>query len=438
MGTELDATTFELPQHEAARAFYSSTARFNVVNAGRRALKSHVARRRIVRGALMETEYSDALFWVCAPTIDQAMTHNWDKLLNLIPSDYIWREPNLTRREIRLINSSIIRVMGMEKPERAQGHAIRKIMVDELDSIKGKPGRFWDVHLRPTLADQNGTGDLLGRPEGRRHLYHFHKLAVRRPNWQYHHWTSEGVLPGEEIDDMRGSMDEFVFKQEVLAQFVMFQGRAYYNFDSDKNVKRCRYDPTLPLIFCLDFGNAPGVAVVIQDHSEIDETWVIGEVWIEQHSVTPMVVGRFIEDWGEHQGEVWVYGDPAGGAHYSSAATSDQTDWVWVDKLLHNHFGPRITMDVAKRQPTQRSRVNAMNTRFCDGFGQRHLFVDGSKAPKFVEDCETTQVVVGGSGDIDKRATPGHTHLTDAASYFVQKEYPVGHGRSRVLVMPNR
>ena len=52
------------------------------------------------------------------------------------------------------------------------------------------------------------------------------------------------------------------------------------------------------------------------------------------------------------------------------------------------------------------------------------MMVDGKKAPHVAKDLEGVRLLEGGSGEIDKRATPTLTHVSDAVGYYVEKEFP--------------
>ena len=42
-----------------------------------------------------------------------------------------------------------------------------------------------------------------------------------------------------------------------------------------------------------------------------------------------------------------------------------------------------------------------------------------------VKDFEGVKLLEGGSGEIDKKADPMLTHLTDGIGYYIAKEFPI-------------
>jgi hypothetical protein len=60
--------------------------------------------------------------------------------------------------------------------------------------------------------------------------------------------------------------------------------------------------------------------------------------------------------------------------------------------------------------------------------GVIRLMVDPVKAPNVVKDFEGVRLLKGGSGEIDKKADPALTHLTDGIGYYVEAEFPIAKG----------
>ena len=222
------------------------------------------------------------------------------------------------------------------------------------------------------------------------------------------------------------------FQQEYEASFVSFSGRAYYAFtDANKAAVRAEYDPRQPLMFALDFNVAPGVAAVAQEQRRdgLAVTAVIGEVWIPDNSNTPAVCRRLLQDWAAHEGRIEVFGDATGGAR--GTAQVQGSDWDLAKKVLRDGegdlrgFGPRVQFHVKSANPAERARVNAMNSRATAADLTRRLYVDPTHAPHVVRDLEGVTTLEGGSGEIDKKANPKLTHISDALGYYVESRFPV-------------
>ena len=51
--------------------------------------------------------------------------------------------------------------------------------------------------------------------------------------------------------------------------------------------------------------------------------------------------------------------------------------------------------------------------------------VDPARAPHVQKDFEGVRLLAGGAGEIDKRADPALSHLSDAIGYYVARQFPL-------------
>lgn len=430
----LSARWSPLRPHAQQQAYYREAARFVVVPAGRRSGKTENAKRRLVRRAVRGSAFDAPRYFAAAPTREQAKRIFWHDLKRMVPPAALRGVPSESELSIPLWHGGEIVVVGLDKPERMEGAPWDGGVIDEIANVK--PGA-WGENIRPALSDRRAWCDLIGVPEGRNHYYDLYEQARTRQGdgvWATYTWTSDTVLPEEEIAEAQRTLDPLTFEQEYRASFVSFMGRAYYAFeDGNKRPVRHLYDPARPLILTLDFNVSPGTAAVAQE-LEIEGRWctcILGEVWIPDNSNTPAVVRRLLVDWGAHPGPVHVYGDAAGGARGTAQVAG--SDWDLVKAMLRQGdpqasirgFGARVQFSVKPANPAERARVNAVNSRCCTAAGVRWLFVDPVHAPHVVRDFEGVRLLQGGSGEIDKKATPMLTHLTDGIGYYLDYRFPI-------------
>jgi len=433
-----------------------SQARFKVVPAGRRSGKTERAKRQVVKAALSSTGPSPAYF-CAAPVRDQAKRIYWDDLKLLVGQRYMMRRPSESELTIWTVNGAKIVVIGMDRPERIEGTPWDGGILDEYGNMKETA---WMENVRPALADRMGWCWLIGVPEGRNHYYERYRFAQGPGNvknggeWDAFTWFSSDILTPEEIAAARADLDLLTYQQEYEASFINFTGQCYYPFDEKvhcTNLKQ-NYNPNRDLIICFDFNVDPGVAVICQEmaypriilpikglkvdnrtmfrDSVIDVapagTAAIGEVHIPRNSNTRAVCRKLIHDWAEHQGRILIYGDATGGGRSTTSDQPGENDWDIVKNELYGFFGAtRVLMHVPGKNPTERSRVNSMNTRLRTGDDTIRLMVDPAECPSLVHDLEGVRLLEGGSGEIDKKADPKLTHLTDALGYYIVAEFPV-------------
>ncbi len=419
---------------------WNSGARFRVVAAGRRSGKTEYAKRFISLKAINFFAHPNGRFVCAAPTQQQARDIYWDDLKLLIPPEYVKRYYDTAPQTVVLVTGTKIECRGLEKPERLEGTPLDGIIIDEIAEVKEEA---WTKSIRPALDTEGrlGWAWFIGRPKGRNHFY---RLAQRAKNdasgrWSYHHWKSSVVLSAEAIRDARSDLDDITYRQEYEAEFVNFEGRAYYPFERERHCERLPYYPEAPLMLCLDFNVSPGSAVICQEQEykgrlryvDDDITAVIGEVNIPDNSNTRRVCRKIVQDWGDHEGEVHCYGDPSGGARKTSA--TEGSDWDQVEEILSLAFGNRLSMRVRRAPPTERARINAMNSRLETVSGRVRMLVDPARALTVVEDLEGV-VLMEGTGELDK-TSKWLTHWTDGLGYYVQDRFPASGPRVETVAM---
>lgn len=430
---------------KAQADYLTSRARFNVVAAGRRSFKTEASKRRCAVSA-WSFRGDNGRFFCCAPTHQQAKDIFWEDMKQLIPRKLLAtpRKPQQSISEsvltIRLHNNAIIKIAGLDKPQRIEGGFWDGGVITEFDNTK--PGLL-DEHIRPMML-RGGWIDIEGVPEGRHLLYKLSKKAQadETGQWAYHHWWTEKVLhlwvgreaAEAEIHSAKTDMDDLVYQQEYRASFINFSGQAYYNFNDSIHARfKLAYNPADPLLFCFDFNKSPGVAVVCQEGPipqklnggrAVRGFRAIGEVYIPRHSTTPMVCRKLGQDWRHHQGDVYVYADATGGA--GGSAKVEGSDLELIKKHLSRDFS-QFKFRVPSHNPPERARVNSVNNLLRSAAGTHAFAVCPVKCTELIKDLEGTRTVDGGSGELAKKGKENEmfTHLTDALGYMVHFERPL-------------
>jgi hypothetical protein len=419
----------QLDDHAEQLRLVNSKARFCVVSAGRRSGKTERGKRRIVRRAMAGISgVSNATFAAAAPTRDQAKRIFWRDLKALSPREWVESisESELT---IHYKTGSQLVVVGLDRPQRIEGIPLDGILIDEIAEVKRES---WEQSIRPALSTRGrppGWAWFTGRPKGRGMFYELFSRAGVREGWDSFTWTSATILAPEEIAQAKEDLDPLTFAQEYEAQWVTFEGLAYYQWNPTKHLRNLAIDPNLPLILAFDFNVDPGICAAIQEqfHDSETMTCVVGEVHIPRNSNTPAVCRKIIEKWGKHPSDVHIYGDPAGGARHTSQIGG--SDWDLVREVLKPAFGDRMRWRVASAHPPVRDRINCVNSRLCSTTGIVRMAVDPSPsgAPNVVRDFEGVTLLEGGSGEIDKKKCErqGLTHLSDAIGYYIHERHPI-------------
>lgn len=422
--------------------YFNSAARFIIAPAGRRSYKTEIAKRKLLRRAIMSRR-PNAWFVCAAPVRQQAKDIFWQDLLDFIPSSMrykeSWSELSFRFRH----NDARISVVGMDKPDRVEGKILDGIVLDEYGNMKD---RVWKENVLPSLSNigRPGWAIFIGVPEGRNHYYQLYKKAQSDVSgkWAHFHWRSSEVMDKADLDFYASQMDELTFDQEFNANFVHFEGRAYYSFGEEWNVpeEAIPYRQGLDLALGLDFNRKPGVMSIFQENPSRDLTEQVHEVFIPANSNTERVCRTFLNGgphcthragFKEHPNHVYVYGDATGGA--GGSAKVQGSDWDLVKKILKPVFGSRLHFRVPNGNPLERLRVNSLNTRFRahDGTVRMHV---SKVCQKSIEDYEGVTTHEDGSGEIVKEKDSLLTHISDATGYYVVKKHPLA-GASASVTM---
>lgn len=412
-----------MPLTEPQKEIVSSSTRMRVCVSGRRFGKTTLALRELARFA---SQPKRRIFF-CAPTYRQAKTVAWNPLKEKLIAQRWVAKTNEQDLTITLKNGSTISIRGTDNFDSLRGVGLHFLVMDEFSDCHPDA---WERVLRPTLSDTGGHALFLGTPRGRNHLYrHYLKgQDPSEPDWESWQFTTiqGGNVPPEEVEAARRELSQEVFDAEYNASFIDFAGRVYTGFTRETHCRQLQYNSRDPLILAYDFNTSPGVCVIMQEQqlpSGLVGTGVIGEVWIKLNSTTPAVCRKIIQDWGNHQGQVFVYADATGGARGSSRVQGSDIDLIKAE--LRPAFGDRVHYRIPPGNPPERVRVNAVNSRLKSAAGDIRLMVDPFKAPHVVEDLEGVQTLEGGSGEIDKKINPQLSHLSDALGYYAHREFPI-------------
>lgn len=421
--------------HRERRRLLTSDALHRVVAAGRRSGKTEDAKRIIIAGdmhhpgVLDPPDVPNPRFGIFGPTREQIKRNWWDDIKAMSPD---WAVSKISEVELSIayVTGAKLYLIGLDKHQRAEGDPFDGVVVDETQEIKPDA---WTSSLYPTLTNRGrpqGWSLRIGRPKGRTHFYDWWQAAVTTPEHAAFHWKSSVVLSDDVLDAARQTLDPLSYRQEYEAEWVNFEGLAYYQWDPRDHLRDVVYDANKSLLFCFDFNVDPGVAAVMQEQTLPGETdprsCVIGEVHIPRNSNTPAVCRKLLQDWGHHKGDVFYYGDATGGSRHTSQE-NQASDWDLVRQVLRPVFGERLRNRVPRSNPVVRDRINAVNSRLKSTSGVVRLAVNPRAAPHVVRDFEGVTLLAGGSGEIDKRGCEdqGLTHLTDAIGYYLHSAFPV-------------
>jgi len=382
-------------------------ARFVVLVTGRRFGKTTLGVRQLFYHARQPDQYVAAIL----PSYRQARNVWWDQVKNRAIALNWAKKINEADLSIILKNGSKISLKGADNRDALRGAKYHYLFLDECASIEKEA--YTEV-LRPTLSDTGGRAMFAGTPKGISNwLYDIYQQGQdpTESNWSSYQFTTiqGGFVSEDEINQARAELDQKVFKQEYEGTFENYEGRIYYGFDRQHNVEDFRFEQRQNIIHVsIDFNVNPLTAIcfVLKDNKMyvIDEIEMYGsnteELANEIHSRFPGT-------------KIIAYPDPSGRARKTN---SPKTDF----NILHN---AGFIVKAPSRHIPVRDRINAVNSKFCSGAGERGIMIH-PKCRSLITAMER-HIYRPGTSQPEKNGSKDYSHISDALGYGVSFLFPI-------------
>ncbi len=365
-----------------------------------------------------------------APTYKQAKDIFWDKVKQ--DTKLFTKSKSETDLVVKLLNGSEIHLIGLDKPERIEGQEWNGCHITEFGNLKGIAA--WNSNIRPVLSDTNGWAILDGVPEGRNFYY---DVALRScggvlpisehgrggygsdgKDWAYYHWFSSDVLSPEEIQDVKEELDERTFRQEYEGSFESYEGLAYKEF-GQHNFDRSLKENIKTISVGMDFNVDPMTAAL--GHIKGDTYEQFGEIWLNNSNTFEMrdeLLRRFHDP-----SRIVIYPDSTGKAERSNATKSD------LQILMDAGF----TVYANSINPTQRDRINNVNSFIKDRGDNTRYKVNPETCPKTVNDMNKRESLPDGRLDKSQEKEQQVGHMSDALGYLISYNFPLIKGEIKGL-----
>lgn len=418
-----------LKPHPVQLALISDNVRFKCVPAGRRSGKTERFKRYMVKQCWTNP---GGLYFIGAPTSEQAERIYWDDLKLLSYSSMHIRQPNETKKVIFFNNGAQLHLVSLDAPDRIEGKNWDGGGIDEFASTKPKSwaniSPLFDTE-RPDKPGYQAWCWFLGVPEGLNHYYDLCNLETTQKDWKTYTWFSSDILSEEAIDSARKRMSAKQFRQEYEASFETATGRIYEEYDKNNYCD----DTILPheeICYFCDFNFTPmshGLGVVrnlpvidyktgntnLEPHIYLLDEIILTSAKAEQNAI------EFVEKYKNHKNKrIKLYGDHSGKNGEKHAHTSEYTS---MEKVFQDH-GWECERRVLPN-PSIKDRQNSVRAKICNAYGMRRLFVNIDAAPYTHRGLSTVQLKTGSSFQEDDKNE--YQHITTAIGYFIHYEWPI-------------
>lgn len=439
-----------LKYHPLQSKLWRTKAQFVAVAAGRGSGKTMLARMRVVRYLPIKKPWPDPVYFYGLPTINQARRLAWEKIINLIPKEWI-KKVNISDMSIRTVFGSTLYILGMDSPHRAEGLQYDGGILDE--SCDQKP-KVFDLTILPALTHRDGWCWRIGVPKrhgiGSRDFKRFYDLGCNNNissageknsksmegteeennildsiKIESYTWPSSDILSPEKLAWYQQNLDPRDFNEQFNASWESASGAIFYAYidkqfpegNIDQNIK---YRPDLPLIIGQDFNVDPMAWIIAQQNKDLHGTGkfcVIDELFL-RNTNTQASLSELHKRYGNHASGFYFFGDASGRARKTSASDSDYLitlQWIKEGKFK----GGRLFS--AKSNPRVQNRFAACNAMFCNAKGERRLIIS-PKCTHLRQDIMERQYKEG-TNDPDDYADIGH--MSDALGYPIHNLFPI-------------
>lgn len=214
--------------HPAQWKIHKSNKRFRIVACGRRFGKSLMAANETTKYAYEHPR--EATWWV-APVYSQA-TIGFKMIKNSFPD--LIKNANSASLKIKFHNGALIEFRSAERPDNLRGEGLGWVTIDEAAFMSEEA---WYEALRPALSDRKGQLLAIGTPKGKNWFYHLWTNGQDSEqedfeSWQMSTYENPYIDPAE-IDSLKRSLPERVFRQEIMAEFLDDTGGVFRNVDDN-------------------------------------------------------------------------------------------------------------------------------------------------------------------------------------------------------------
>lgn len=416
--------------HDAQVAFHyaiENINRFTALISGIRGGKTVAGAREATRQAW--NAKGKGVYGIVAPTFNMLDRTTWAEFKEaarpLIASE------NDSKKIITLKNGRKVHGHSADNADRIRNETFVGFWVDEARECK-RFRMLWDV-LQGRVLSTGGKGFITTSPNSFDDIHDIF-IANRKAGYGVVRFPTYAnvYLNKEGIDQLAANYDSKFAQQEIMGEFVIFQGAVYYTFNRQHNAgdlafKVAVYDPNKAINLCCDFNIDPMAWVLAQTYTRpngIKEVRVIDEIYIKNCN-TVEACQEFKSRYPSHRAGLYLYGDATGKARHTS---SNVTNWKIIEDEL-SRYG--VTKRIPMANPAERDRINALNGLICNSRGDRRVLVN-PKCKHLIRDLEQVSFKEG-TTQIDKTKDFTLTHISDAFGYFAEKEFSLNKGRIEAM-----
>lgn len=127
-----------------------------------------------------------------------------------------------------LVTGGSLEMWGLDNPDGPRGRKYSGVVINEAAMVP-RLLYVWNSVIRPTLVDMAGGAIMASTPRGMNEFHSLEMSAGDNPDWSIHHYSSYANphISGNELDNLKATMTERYFRQEILAEYVDMEGGVF-------------------------------------------------------------------------------------------------------------------------------------------------------------------------------------------------------------------
>jgi len=221
---------------------------------------------------------------------------------------YLIREFNKQDKRLVIFNGSVIYFRSADKPDRLRGPNLAWFWIDEAALCAYATWKIMLARLRQEGFPLRGW--ITTTPKGRNWVYQVF-IENASPQHAVIRATSydNPYLPSDFVEDLKHTYDDKFFRQEVLAEFVTYEGLVYPEFSRERHTHIDPPDRLRRVVLGVDYGYTNPSAVLVIGVDEFERVWVVDE-WYKRHK-TQAEVADVVAELAARYGAEKVFVDPS-------------------------------------------------------------------------------------------------------------------------------
>jgi len=348
-----------------------------------------------------------------APTIPLIKDIWYPKIETYLNAQGISHKINRSENTIHVHGYGSIFCRSMEHPHRIIGFEVLDAFLDELDVLNtDKALESWRKAKARCRQKAGKTNQMYvtTTPEGFKATYElFKKNPVPGSELiQMSTYSNAHNLPDDYIDELKANYPSQLIEAYINGEFVNLVAMPVWNeYDRELNNSNAKATKTDNLLVGMDFNVGRGCAIVYVHRG--DQLHAVDEVYNSYD--TPDTIRVLKERYPTHS--ITVYPDASGSSRKSVNATISD-----IATLRQAGFAVKSL----KKNPNIKDRVMATNKMFCNGLGERMLFINKDACPNYGDALE--QQVYDNNG-LPEKGAGKFDDMTDAGTYPIAFLHPI-------------